>query len=59
MAVYQQDPSETGRDRSRRVSDHLNLRMGMKKGEEPSDSVKKLKECVLEYVGELKKRKKP
>ena len=35
------------------------LGMGMKKGEEPSDSVKKLKECVLEYVGELKKRKKP
>ena len=26
------------------------LGMGMKKGEEPSDSVKKLKECVLEYV---------
>ena len=35
------------------------LGMGMKKEEEPSDSVKKLKECVLEYVGELKKRKKP
>lgn len=35
------------------------LGMEMKKGEEPSDSVKKLKECVLEYVGELKKRKKP
>lgn len=35
------------------------LGMGMKKEKEPSDSVKKLKECVLEYVGELKKRKKP
>ena len=35
------------------------LGMGMKKEEEPSDSVKKLKECVLEYVGELRKRKKP
>lgn len=35
------------------------LGMGMKKEKELSDSVKKLKECVLEYVGELKKRKKP
>lgn len=35
------------------------LGMGMKKEKEPSDSVKKLKECVLEYVGELRKRKKP
>ena len=34
------------------------LGMGMKKDEEPSDSVQKLKDCVLEYVGELKKRKK-
>ncbi len=35
------------------------LGMGMKKDAEPSDSVKKLKDCVLEYVGELKKRKNP
>ncbi len=35
------------------------LGMGMKKETEPSDSIKKLKDCVLEYVGELKKRKKP
>ena len=32
--------------------------MGMKKETEPSDSVQKLKECVLQYVKELKERKK-
>ena len=34
------------------------LGMGMKKETEPSDSVQKLKECVLQYVKELKERKK-
>ena len=33
------------------------LGMGMKKETEPSDSVQKLKECVLQYVKELKERK--
>ena len=34
------------------------LGMGMTKETEPSDSVQKLKECVLQYVKELKERKK-
>ncbi len=31
MAVYQQDPSETGRDRSRRASDHFEFEDGKEK----------------------------